>query len=677
MQRSIALCVAVALFAGCKGDVTQTSPESADQSSSTSQQNTPATEKSLAQPEGFDSPQAVFAALQQAVEADDFSAAARCLDPESQQAMAVIMTIPLGLVAAFDPEKEKEVEQLFKKYGISMEEDSDEFPIKSSEERIAFMADVVEWMEANGDDTGEDSGPLKKMGRGSLGEVSIEDERATATVTLADNSTEEIEFARVDGQWYLHLSMEPQLSADGTFGSGGGMPFNQSEFGAFGDEEPPPPIEAVPLELFQSAWQLKLNEKDQPARTLLTLLATQLGLELKVDSGIENALRNPVSLEDFKGSPWEAIETIAQQAGVTPVYSTSSIDFEPGQRELPVVFAGPFLIEMKEFETDPQTASGQLSLQVIAAGLPATVAGILNEGIGNPVELTAVTDADTNDLRRNSSAGGIMGFGGMSRTPGTFQREIVVGLKNLLRGVKNIDTLQGRISFSLPTKVEVLKFDDLKSGIEQKTGGATLVLHEINGSSVTVKYSGTDNENIHLQAFDAQGKQIKSFSTSSFGSGDSGQMSVEYESAPARLEARIVTQQEELEYDFKFAEVPIPNQSEMPEKLAELKFEGDAPVSLKFDSITGEENFRDVKFHVTNHANKDAHLLQLSLVYLDEEGKELKKSPVSHGQDKILAGQEADIEVSAFFMPENTKTVNVVLKSVEFTDASEWKAKRK
>lgn len=676
MQRSIALCVAVALFAGCKGDVTQTSPESADQStSSTSQQNTPATEKMLAQPEGYDSPQAVFAALQQAAETDDFAAAARCLDPQSQEDLAALLALPLGLVAAFDPEKKQEVEQLFQKHGISLEEDGDEFPLKSAEKRVAFMADAVEWMEANEDDAGEESGPLKNIGRGTLREVSIEGENATGTVTLPDNSTEEIEFARVDGQWYLHLSMQQHLSAG--VEPGGVQSFGESEFGAFGEEPPAAPVEAVPLAEFQSAWQIKLNEQEQPARTLLMKLATQLGLELKVDLGIENALQKPVSLENFEGSPWEAIESIAQQAGVTPVYSTSSIDFEPGQRELPVVFAGPFLIEMTEFETDPQTATGQLSLQVIAAGLPATVAGILNEGIGNPVELTAVTDADTNDLRRNSAAGGIMGFGGMSRTPGTFHREIMVGLKNLLRGVENINTLEGRISFSLPTKVEVLKFDELKSGIEQKAGGATLVLHEINGSSVTIKYSGTDNENIHLHAFDAQGKQIESFSTSSFGSGDSGQMSVVYESAPARLEARIVTQQEELEYDFNFSAVPVPNHNAMPEQLAELKFEGDAPVSLKFDSITGEENFRDVKFHVTNHANKDAHLLQLSLIYLDEQGKELKKSPVSHGQDKILAGQETDIEVSAFFMPENTKTVKAELKSVEFTDASEWKAKRK
>jgi hypothetical protein len=387
-------------------------------------------------------------------------------------------------------------------------------------------------------------------------------------------------------------------------------------------------------------------------------------------------LQKTVSLENFEGSPWEAIELITRQAGVTPVYSTSFIKFEPGQRELPVVFAGPFLIEIKEFDTDPKTATGELSLRVVAAGLPPTVTGILNEGIGNPVELTSVTDTESNDLRRNSGAGGIMGFGGMSQAPEAFQREITIGLKSLLRSVENIHTLEGRISFSLPTKVEILKFDELKAGTEQKVGNVTLELQQADGSSVSLKYSGTDNDNIHLQAFDAKGKPIRSFSTSSFGSDDSGQMSADYESAPARLEARIVTQQEDLEYDFKFSEVPIPNQNEMPKQLAELKFEGESPVSLKFDSFTGDENFRNIKFHVTNHANKDAETFSLDISYLDANGKVLKDFPNTHSHI-VSANKEADVEVSAFFMPEETKSVKAILKRVEFSDASEWIAEKR
>lgn len=675
MQRSIVLCLAAAAFAGCKGDVTQTSPPQEEQSStSISSPPVSSTETPIEQQAGYDSPEEVFTALQQAVEADDFSAAARCLDPESQEAMAALIALPLALVAAFDPEKKDEVEELFKKHGISLEEDRDEFPLKTSEERIAFMADAVEWMEENGDDTGEDSGPLKKVAQGSLGEVTIEGESATAIVTLADNSTEEIEFTRVDGMWYLHLSLQPNLSAGAE--SGGISSFGESEFGAFGEEPPEAPLEAVPLAEFQSAWQIKLDETEQPARTLLMQLAMQLGLDLKVDSRVENALQKPVSLEGFEGSLWEAIEKIAQQADVKPVYTTSFIEFEPGQRTLPVVFSGPFLIEIQAFETDPKTATGELSLQVFTAGLPPTVSGILNESFGNLVQLTAVTDADSHDLRRNSSTEGIMGFGGMSQAPGAFQRETIIGLRNLLRDVENINTLQGRIAFSLPTKVEILKIDELKSGIQKKAGNITLELQQADGSSVTLKYNGTDAGNIHLQAFDAKGKSIRSFSTSSFGSEDSGEMSVEYESAPARLEARIVTQQEDLEYEFKFSELSIPNQSEMPEQLAELTFEGEAPVSLKFDSFTGDENFRNIKFHVTNHANKAAETFSLNISYLDADGKELKDFPNTHSH-VVEANGEADIEVSAFFMPEETKSVRAELKRVEFTDASEWKAGRK
>jgi hypothetical protein len=151
-------------------------------------------------------------------------------------------------------------------------------------------------------------------------------------------------------------------------------------------------------------------------------------------------------------------------------------------------------------------------------------------------------------------------------------------------------------------------------------------------------------------------------------------MSEEYQSAPARIEARIVTQQEELEYEFNFEDIPVPNHSDMPEQLTELKFEGDRPISVKFDSFTGEKNFQKIKFRVTNHSNKDIESISIKLSYLDANGKELKDFPNTHSGDVIPANESTDIEVTAFFMPEGTKSVDAILRSVEFTDATQWKA---
>lgn len=678
MRYLIVLSAAVATFAGCKGDVTETTPSPGQTSGNktanpTEQSSAPAPQT---KPVGYASPQAAFAALQHAIEIEDLPTIVRCLDTESQEKLAVFGSLPLAMMA-LDPDNEKSINELLSKHGVSLEEDTGEFPIKTVEGRVAYITDVIEWLEKNADATGPS--PFDKLADAALGEVTIDGDRAHATLTLADNQTDTMEFRRVDGHWFVHLP-EPEFSSGPVTGSEGSDPFGEPGFGAFGgDDAPPPPIEAVPLEEFQSAWQVKLDEKEQPARRLLTKLAMQLGLDLKVDAGLESALQKPVSLESFEGSQWAAIEKIAREIDVKPVYTTSLIEFEPGRRELPVTFSGPFLIEMTLLETDPETATGQASVQAIAAGLPPAVVGLLNEGFGNPVNLTSVTDKDGNNLWRDAGTegGGVMGFGGMTPNPTSFRREIIIGLKNLLRSVESINTLKGRIAFSLPTKVEVLKFDELKPGVQKQTGGVTLTLEQSSGSSVTFKYQGTDSDNIHLLAFDAQGKQVESFSTSSFGSGDAGQMSVDYQNAPARMEARIVTQQEDLEYEFRLDDIPIPNHSAMPEKLAELKFEGEAPVTVKYDSITGEENFRNVKFRVTNHANKDIESISMELAYLDENGKELKDFPTTHQGNVIPANGSADIKVTAFFMPEGTSSVKSTLKSVEFTDATRWKAPRR
>ena len=133
-----------------------------------------------------------------------------------------------------------------------------------------------------------------------------------------------------------------------------------------------------------------------------------------------------------------------------------------------------------------------------------------------------------------------------------------------------------------------------------------------------------------------------------------------------------MTASESLNFPFSFSDIAIPNHAQMPENLAELTFDGDAPVTLEFLEFTGQEEFKKLKFRLTNHSNKEASTLYLNFDYLDGAGKKLKDHTTNFG-GVMPAGEEKEIEVAAFFMPEETKSVKTMIKQVGFSDATKWK----
>jgi hypothetical protein len=682
MLRRIVLLVTLLACSGCGRTETPESNRSAGENTSqlSEKSASSSTNSPGPQPVGYESPEAVFNAFRQAVSDHDYEVAARCLSPEFQQRYIEILAVTLSVVSETQPDRRTEIDRLLNAYGISHNDPNEMLSSEKVPDPAVLIAEVVKYLKSDRGFDDELTAPLTESSLGTLGKVTIDGDSAYAPVTLADDEAVEIDFISINGEWFLDYDDGIDRTTDKKAEGGAfAQSFGDSEWSET-KPEPPAPLEAVSREKFPPPLKIKLDVKDRPARSLLFQMAVLHDLGLDVKPALEKTLQQPVSFENFEGSPLEAIEAIARQADVTPVYTASLIEFEPGRRKYPAVAAGPFLIAVTDFETDPETARGTLFLQVFAATLPRTVVNELNDTAEQAIQLAAVTDRNNNDLVRfvlNSTNE----FAGPDDEE--FDHSIIVDLKNLLRRVESIHRLTGSIGFTVPRNVEVLKFDDLKPGSEQSSGEVSAKLTGIKNGEFSFECEGAEGNDIQIFGFDKEGKWTRETFTSFFTGATSGTITVGYdEPLPARIEIRAVTKREEFVYEFDFPEIPVPNHSRMPERLAELQFEGEAPLTVKFDSLTDENGFPTVRFRATNHSNKGIESIYLDLTWLDANGKELKGEPSPLGEDtpqvvvgRVLpAGRSDLIEAVPGSIPEGTKTVKAVVHSVEFTDATTWQA---
>ena len=171
---------------------------------------------------GFESPEESFEAFQKAGVANDFSGAVSCLSPESYDAVAATITFPLTLTAAFDPGKMDEINELLGKYDISMDNDTEEFSINKISDKTTYIADVWEWLVENLDD----GTTLSTMTTETLGDIAINGDSAQATVTAESGETDDVDFVRLDGRWFLQMPTEPTIT------SGSGTVVTNDEFEA-------------------------------------------------------------------------------------------------------------------------------------------------------------------------------------------------------------------------------------------------------------------------------------------------------------------------------------------------------------------------------------------------------------------------------------------------------------
>jgi len=658
MRPLILLTMSALLLSGCSDSESDETADTSQSQNTATPSQTP--DSSDSEPVGFESPEAAFQAMKAAAQRDDFPAAVRCLTPESQGVMAMMMTFPLAMMAAFDPDMEKEVEALMQRHGISMDDESEDFPIDQIPDRIAFITDVVEFMEANSDGE-DDEGPIKQMADAELHDLTIDGNEAHGTVRTSDGESEAMDFVQIDGRWLIQLPME--MGGD----MSGDMDFSGDFEGFGGGMEPEAPIEAISMDAFNSAWQVSVQETDTAAEPLLTRLADELGLELDA-TGAGDALQQTVTVDKTGVSRHEVIEDICRQIAVTPEYGSSSLTLRPGVREIPAAFSGPFTALAKELSTDPETATGQLTLQVVAHGIPSAILQQMDAGFDEPLVVQGAFDANGESLENPMKTG--LSYSGNPTT--SFDREVIIGLRNLLKNVESISSVEVSIAFSVPTAVETLTFDDLTAGKTQTAGTVEIVLSQVEGTSFTFEYTTEEDETVQIIGYDADGMPLDPFGTSSFGGGGSSTVAYDYETAPQRFEARIVTASEAMNFDLAMENVRLPDHEQMPEKLTELSFTGDTPMILEFVRITGDEGFREVVFKATNQSNKHVESVSMMMSYQDADGMELENQSMQWEGDVIASGESAEIEVAAYFMPEETKKVVGTTDGATFTDATTW-----
>lgn len=162
---------------------------------------------------GGESPDSVFAKSMAAAKDKDMKTFASCLTPESQTMFATQFVLMGGMLTAMKEEGKADFEAILKKHGLEKPpaegssenvEGTMKKAIEGVKDRPQLVSDLAGWMQKYG---GEGS---DMKADGTLKDVKIEGDKATGTVVTkksdGSDKTEPVEFHRIDGKWYLHLT---------------------------------------------------------------------------------------------------------------------------------------------------------------------------------------------------------------------------------------------------------------------------------------------------------------------------------------------------------------------------------------------------------------------------------------------------------------------------------------
>lgn len=104
------------------------------------------------------------------------------------------------------------------------------------------------------------------------------------------------------------------------------------------------------------------------------------------------------------------------------------------------------------------------------------------------------------------------------------------------------------------------------------------------------------------------------------------------------------------------------------------KPENGAPVATEFVSLEGSGEDLAAKIRFFNFSDKSVKRVGMLLEYLDADGKKLKDFPWAQMGTKYMLGPKEHKEYTmGAFMPPETKKVQVIIRSVDFDDGTDWK----
>ncbi|REJ95516.1 MAG: hypothetical protein DWQ34_05555 [Planctomycetota bacterium] len=208
----------------------------------------------------FATPQEAFDAMTGGIAARDWSRAASCMTDESQEMMAAGLLFIGGFAAAFGGDETAQIAAVLEKHGIDIEDGPEvdtegevKLPIRN---KPAFIADMLSAMEASGE--GFDEGPAAWAESSTLADLSIDGDKATASVVSTTDGVEEqepIEFRRANGAWLVHLPEESFQMAGGPGEIEVSSEFTSPGFSGPGEfmDEPDGPLPEEALTLEQAA----------------------------------------------------------------------------------------------------------------------------------------------------------------------------------------------------------------------------------------------------------------------------------------------------------------------------------------------------------------------------------------------------------------------------------------
>jgi hypothetical protein len=465
---------------------------------------------------------------------------------------------------------------------------------------------------------------------------------------------------------------------------------------------------------FEAAWQQPLEVKDRPAGQVLRDLAEKWGMQLKLTELQEQrVVGRPITLQLQGRSRWEILEEVCRKVGQYPVFNretnffgggvTQVLSLNPLPRSLPVAFAGPFRVEVMDVSEFAPQATGLLQVQVAAERLP-----VRQDLQGHsPITWTAITAADGTDLWDKGGPMPRLNAAGPTFLP----------LKNLLRGVTSVLSCRGAAHVMLPAKVEVLRFENPQAGAIQKTGPITVTLKEAQKGENTMTYNGQPRkspwhrfrfevkgapyERLLLAAYDKQQRLLARSpggmdmrqtmgDVSTFGYTSAGEAAV--------VVVKVVTEVQDLAYEFQLENIPLRHAAERPVKLEPARFTGHAaPATVELAAVSKERGFPKLRLRAVNHSDKDIRALEMTLTFLSN-GKSYQSpaaykprgsEPIwdmTHGRQvakwesnpmPIAVARQATVEfepTSWSNPPKEVKGTTVRVERVEFTDGSEWKA---
>ena len=171
-------------------------------------------------------PQETYNNLKNAAENDNWSEALLYVTPDSQHIMLGGMIFVSTMVVGFSEDKAKQesFEKLLKQHGVNVDDKSSPATLDDIEEVMkalvgnvkdkgACLSALMDWMKKNmADKAGQLTEPITKI---EIGEVKIDGDTATATITVDGKPDDPTIFAKIDGKWYIDILASEKAKKSG------------------------------------------------------------------------------------------------------------------------------------------------------------------------------------------------------------------------------------------------------------------------------------------------------------------------------------------------------------------------------------------------------------------------------------------------------------------------------